>query len=68
MKHRAKIAGIIRHLLTFGGGMAVTMGFLDEEAAASIQTEQFVGGLATLIGLIWSIFSPAKKVGKGDPE
>lgn len=48
-------AGIIRHLLTFGGGLAVSKGWLDADTAT-----QIVGGAATVIGGIWSVWSKAK--------
>jgi hypothetical protein len=46
----ASILGLIRHLLTFGGGYAVANGIADE---ATI--EQLVGGIVTVLGIIWSI-------------
>jgi len=47
---KEQILGIIRHILTFGGGIVVSKGWIDE----SIYTE-LVGGLLTLIGGVWSI-------------
>jgi hypothetical protein len=46
----ASILGLIRHLLTFVGGYAVANGIADE---ATI--EQLVGGIVTVLGIIWSI-------------
>jgi hypothetical protein len=43
------ILGIIRHVLTFGGGYLVAKGYLDEASATEI-----VGALTTLIGVVWS--------------
>ncbi len=47
-----QIQGILRHILTFGGGFLVTKGYIDE---ASLQ--QISGALITLIGTIWSVWS-----------
>ena len=44
------ILGIIRHILTFGGGIAVTDGY-----ATADEVTAGVGAAATLIGVIWSI-------------
>lgn len=45
------VLGIVRHVLTFGGGLLVTKGLIDE----TIVTE-LVGGLITLVGGVWSVF------------
>ena len=47
-----KVLGIIRHILTFGGGFIVAQGLVDE----SLFTE-LSGALLTLVGGIWSIVS-----------
>lgn len=44
------VLGIVRHLLTFGGGLLVTRGLAD----ASMVNEA-VGAIVTLVGLAWSI-------------
>ena len=44
------ITGIIRHLLTFGGGFLITKGVAD-----SSTIDNGVGALITLIGVVWSI-------------
>jgi len=44
--------GIIRHTLTFLGGILVTKGYLDEETVT-----QTSGLISSLIGIIWSIWS-----------
>lgn len=53
---KERIMGLVRHVLTFGGGYAVAQGYLDE---ASVET--VVGALVTIIGTVWSIFAPEKK-------
>jgi hypothetical protein len=45
-----KIAGIARHLLTFGGGYIVSTGYIDAG-----QLEIAVGAVLALGGVIWSI-------------
>jgi len=44
--------GIIRHTLTFIGGLLVLKGFVDETVVNEI-----VGGVITLVGTIWSVVS-----------
>jgi len=47
-----KVLGLVRHALTFVGGIVVSKGLLDESL-----TVEVIGGLMTLIGSIWSIAS-----------
>jgi hypothetical protein len=47
---KEKILGIIRHTLTFVGGILVMKGLVDETIVSEI-----VGGVMTLTGTIWSI-------------
>jgi hypothetical protein len=49
------ILGIIRHTLTFVGGIFVMKGITDEQTITEI-----IGGALTLIGGIWSIINKAK--------
>lgn len=44
------IGGVVRHVLTFGGGYAVAKGWLDE---ASL--ELIIGAVMAVIGMIWSV-------------
>lgn len=53
-----KIQGFIRHVLTFGGGFVVAKGWTDEATMT-----QIVGALSTVIGALWSWFSPEKARG-----
>ncbi len=48
---KEKVLGVIRHTLTFVGGLLVMKGIIDETLSAEI-----VGGIITLVGSIWSIF------------
>jgi len=42
--------GIVRHGLTFIGGVLVAKGLLDDGIAAEI-----IGGIMTMVGGIWSV-------------
>ena len=44
------LLGLIRHLLTFGGGWMVAKGFFDEATM-----NELVGAAMTVIGAIWSV-------------
>lgn len=43
--------GVLRHILTFGGGYLVSDGVVNEG-----EVEALVGALVTLIGVLWSIW------------
>jgi len=45
------ILGVVRHILTFGGGFAVAYGLADQSMVSVA-----VGALMTLIGIGWSIY------------
>lgn len=47
---KEQILGIVRHSLTFIGGILVMKGFVDETTLTEI-----IGGVITLTGTIWSI-------------
>ena len=53
--------GLIRHLLTFGGGFLITKGVADEATVTGM-----VGALVTVIGGAWSIYD--KYSHKNTPE
>lgn len=46
------IIGLIRHVLTFGGGYFVATGQIDE-----VDVQEIVGALATLVGVVWSVIN-----------
>jgi hypothetical protein len=46
------VLGIIRHTLTFVGGVLITKGLIDETIATEI-----IGGVMTLTGTIWSVIN-----------
>jgi hypothetical protein len=51
-----QIFGIVRHSLTFVGGILIMKGILDEPVWAEIS-----GSVITLAGTIWSIVEKNKK-------
>ena len=44
------LAGLIRHGLTFLGGLLVTKGYIDAE-----MVQEIVGAVMTLGGFVWSV-------------
>jgi hypothetical protein len=51
---KEQVLGIIRHALTFVGGVFVMRGIVDETVVTEI-----VGGFMTFAGAIWSILDKA---------
>jgi len=49
------VSGIVRHILTFGGGLIVAKGVTDENTMMTI-----VSGLVALAGVGWSMFVKSK--------
>jgi hypothetical protein len=49
---KEQILGIVRHALTFIGGIVVMKGLVDETLVTEI-----IGGAMTLTGAIWSIIN-----------
>lgn len=47
---KEQVLGIVRHSLTFIGGIFVMKGLVDETMVTEV-----VGGIISLIGTIWSI-------------
>jgi hypothetical protein len=47
---KEQVLGIVRHALTFVGGIFIMKGLVDEALVSEI-----VGGVMTLTGAIWSI-------------
>ena len=52
---KEQVLGIIRHALTFIGGIVVMKGLVDEAVVTEI-----IGGAMTLTGAIWSIINKNK--------
>ena len=49
---KEQILGIVRHGLTFVGGILITKGLLDEATSTEI-----IGAVVALVGTIWSVIS-----------
>jgi hypothetical protein len=47
---REQVLGIVRHALTFVGGIFVMKGLVDETTVTEI-----IGGVMTLAGAVWSV-------------
>lgn len=54
---KEQVLGIIRHTLTFVGGILVAKGLIEEA-----MVQEIIGGVASLVGLIWSVVSKKEKV------
>jgi hypothetical protein len=50
-----QVLGLIRHTLTFVGGIVVAKGLVDD-----VLFQEILGGVMTLIGGIWSVTSKNK--------
>jgi hypothetical protein len=53
---KEELLGIVRHGLTFIGGIVITGGLIDSGLFAEL-----TGGVLTLTGVIWSILDKRKK-------
>lgn len=51
---KEQVLGIIRHTLTFVGGILIMKGLIDESTV-----QEIIGGVVTLTGTIWSVVSKA---------
>ena len=49
---KERILGVVRHTLTFVGGILVMKGLVDEATVTEI-----IGGVMTLTGTIWSVIT-----------
>ena len=61
MKHKAKIAGQVRHWIGIAGAVLVASNFREDGVS-----DEIIGGMMALTGLVLSWTSKAKKVGEGD--
>jgi hypothetical protein len=52
---KEQLLGIVRHSLTFIGGILITKGLIDEG-----MLNEVIGGVITLTGAIWSIVAKNK--------
>ena len=49
---KEQIQGLVRHVLTFVGGILVLQGVVEESLI-----NELIGGVVALAGTLWSIFS-----------
>tara|TARA_R100000329_G_scaffold130837_1_gene109973 strand:- start:23 stop:196 length:174 start_codon:yes stop_codon:yes gene_type:complete len=55
--NKESILSVVRHILTFGGGLLVSKGIgLDEQMML-----EAVGSIITLIGIVWGVSQKAQK-------
>jgi hypothetical protein len=50
-----QVLGLVRHGLTFVGGIVVAKGLADDAL-----TQELVGAVMTIVGAVWSILSKKK--------
>jgi hypothetical protein len=48
--NKEQLLSIIRHTLTFVGGLLITKGYIDDA-----QLTELTGAVLSLVGLVWSI-------------
>ncbi len=54
--NKETILGIVRHILTFGGGLLATKGFI-----GASDVEMPVGALGTIAGIVWSAWDKSAR-------
>jgi hypothetical protein len=52
---KEQLLGIVRHTITFIGGILITKGYIDDSILAEV-----AGGATALAGAIWSIIAKNK--------
>jgi hypothetical protein len=53
--NKEQVQGLVRHALTFIGGILVSKGYLDESSLSEV-----IGASMTLSGVFWSIYLKKK--------
>jgi len=48
---KEQILGIVRHFLTFVGGIVIVKGYMDNALVTEV-----TGAIMTLVGAVWSVF------------
>jgi hypothetical protein len=49
---KEQVQGLVRHVLTFAGGLLMTRGLVDDAIITEI-----IGGAVTLVGGVWSFLA-----------
>lgn len=52
---KEQVLGLIRHTLTFVGGIIIAKGFIDDALF-----QEILGGVMTLVGAVWSVVNKSK--------
>lgn len=52
---KEQLLGILRHVLTFVGGVLILQGWLDEGLV-----QESIGAISTLVGTVWSVLDKKK--------
>lgn len=50
MNKKEKVLSIIRHSLTFAGGLLIMRGYLDAK-----ELQEISGGIITVVGTVWGV-------------
>jgi hypothetical protein len=50
--NKEQILGLVRHILTFAGGVVVAKGLIEDT-----QVSELVGAIIALVGSVWSVLS-----------
>ena len=53
--NKEQVQGIVRHVLTFIGGILISKGYIDESSLSEV-----IGASMTLAGVFWSIYLKKK--------
>ena len=53
--NKDQVLGLVRHILTFGGGILVAKGL-----ASDAMSTELIGSLISVVGIVWSIVSKKK--------
>ncbi len=48
---KEQVLGMVRHALTFGGGILMALGYVEEQMWAEVS-----GAVVTLVGAAWSVW------------
>lgn len=56
---KEQVLGIVRHGLTFVGGLLVTKGLMDVN-----MVQEVMGAVVTLVGAVWSVIVKKKSIGE----
>lgn len=60
--NKENISAVIRHILTFGGGIFIALGYLTQEQVNELSSvvSIIIGSIGSLLGLVTSLIDKAK--------